>query len=74
MLAPLRIAFDMDGTLADLSSAYADVEERLFGAADEDAKHPAPEVREAEQHSDESGDTAAADEMERRADQRRRQC
>ena len=71
MLAPLRIAFDMDGTLADLSSAYADVEERLFGAADEDAKHPAPEVREAEQHSDESADTAAVDEMERRADQRR---
>ena len=32
----------MDGTLADLSSAYAEVEERLFGAADEEAKHPAP--------------------------------
>src|SRR5438874_7777815 len=46
---PLRIAFDMDGTLADLSSAYAEVEERLFGAADEEAKHPAPEVREQEQ-------------------------
>ncbi len=71
MLAPLRIAFDMDGTLADLSSAYADVEERLFGAADEDAKHPAPEVREAEQHSDEHGVTAPAHETERRADQRR---
>jgi 5'(3')-deoxyribonucleotidase len=70
MLAPLRIAFDMDGTLADLSSAYADVEERLFGAVDEDAKHPAPEVREEEQHSEESAETAAADEMERRADQR----
>jgi 5'(3')-deoxyribonucleotidase len=67
MLGPLRIAFDMDGTLADLSSAYADVEERLFGAADEDAKHPAPEVREAEQHADES----AASERERRADFRR---
>ena len=39
----------MDGTLADLSSAYAEVEERLFGAADEEAKHPAPEVREQEQ-------------------------
>jgi hypothetical protein len=48
---PLRIAFDMDGTLADLSSSYADVERRLFGAADEDAKHPAPEVREQEQHA-----------------------
>jgi hypothetical protein len=48
---PLRIAFDMDGTLADLSSAYATVEERLFGAADEEAKHPAPEVREQEQQT-----------------------
>ena len=31
-MTPLRIAFDMDGTLADLSSAYAEVEDRLFGA------------------------------------------
>ncbi len=51
MQSPLRIGFDMDGTLADLSAAYAEVEERLFGAADEDALHPAPEAREAEQHS-----------------------
>jgi hypothetical protein len=49
VIAPLRIAFDMDGTLANLSSAYADMEQRLFGAADEVAKHPAPEVREQEQ-------------------------
>jgi hypothetical protein len=56
----------MDGTLADLSSAYADVEERLFGAADEEAKHPAPEVREQEQHN-----AAAADvEVKRREDDR----
>jgi 5'(3')-deoxyribonucleotidase len=52
MQGPLRIAFDMDGTLADLSSAYAEVEERLFGQADEDANNPAPEAREAEQHSE----------------------
>jgi phosphoglycolate phosphatase-like HAD superfamily hydrolase len=50
--APLRIAFDMDGTLADLSSAYAAVEESLFGVADEEAKHPAPEAREQEQQAD----------------------
>jgi hypothetical protein len=50
MQASLRIGFDMDGTLADLSAAYAQIEERLFGAADEDAQHPAPEAREAEQH------------------------
>jgi hypothetical protein len=60
MHSALRIAFDMDGTLADLSSAYAEVEERLFGAVDVDAKHPEPEAREAEQH-----------ELERRADDRR---
>jgi 5'(3')-deoxyribonucleotidase len=72
MQPPLRIAFDMDGTLADLSSAYAEIEERLFGAADEDAKHPAPEAREAEQHSDEeAAEGEAASEMERRVDARR---
>ena len=70
MQVPLRIAFDMDGTLADLSSAYAEVEERLFGAADEDAEHPAPEAREAEQHGDESeGDDK--NELARREDYRR---
>jgi len=42
----------MDGTLADLSSAYAAVEESLFGVADEEAKHPAPEAREQEQQAD----------------------
>jgi 5'(3')-deoxyribonucleotidase len=37
---PLRIAFDMDGTLADLSSAYSEVEDRLLAVADEQATHP----------------------------------
>jgi hypothetical protein len=68
---PLRIAFDMDGTLADLSSAYAEVEERLFGAADEEAKHPAPEVREQEQQTAAAAAAAAAVEQERREDDRR---
>jgi hypothetical protein len=67
---PLRIAFDMDGTLADLSTAYAEVEERLFGAADEEAKHPAPEVREQEQQTAAATDAAAAA-IERREDDRR---
>lgn len=64
----------MDGTLADLSSAYAEVEERLFGEADEEAKHPAPEAREQEQH----GGTAvaapvvAAGALERHGDRRRK--
>ena len=69
MIPPLRIAFDMDGTLADLSSAYADFEQRMFGAADEDARHPAPEVREAEQHR--MGAADPVDEVERRADSHR---
>jgi 5'(3')-deoxyribonucleotidase len=68
---PLRIAFDMDGTLADLSSAYAEVEERLFGAVDEEAKHPAPEVREQEQQTAAAAAAAAQVEQERREDDRR---
>ena len=64
----------MDGTLADLSSAYAEVEERLFGAADDEAKHPAPEVREQEQQTAAAAaaaEQAAQVEEERRADDRR---
>jgi 5'(3')-deoxyribonucleotidase len=48
--SPLRIAFDMDGTLADLSSAFTELEERLFGPADTAHGQPAPELREVEQH------------------------
>jgi len=40
----------MDGTLADLSSAYTELEERLFGPADTAHEQPAPELREVEQH------------------------
>lgn len=71
-MTPLRIAFDMDGTLADLSSAFAEVEERMFGAADADHEQPAPEAREAEQHA-ESEEAAAAEaaEVERRQNERR---
>jgi 5'(3')-deoxyribonucleotidase len=48
-MLPLRIAFDMDGTLADLASAYIDIEEGLFGARLAEHERPAPEVREEEQ-------------------------
>ena len=51
-MIPLAIGFDMDGTLADLGSAYAEVENRLFGPA-EPRERPAPEAREAEQHDEE---------------------
>jgi 5'(3')-deoxyribonucleotidase len=50
-MTPLRIAFDMDGTLADLRSAYAEVEDRLFGPAHAEHEQPEPEVREVEQRS-----------------------
>jgi FMN phosphatase YigB (HAD superfamily) len=60
MQPALRIAFDMDGTLADLSAAYADVERRLFGAVDEDAEHPEPESREAEQHDQQRSEDRGA--------------
>jgi 5'(3')-deoxyribonucleotidase len=67
----LRIAFDMDGTLADLSSAYAEVEARLFGEAERD-EPPAPEAREAEQHANGTPpDPPASAEIEKRAGERR---
>jgi 5'(3')-deoxyribonucleotidase len=49
-MTPLRIAFDMDGTLADLSSAYVAVEESLFPQELAEHERPAPELREREQH------------------------
>jgi 5' nucleotidase, deoxy (Pyrimidine), cytosolic type C protein (NT5C) len=52
-MTPLRVAFDMDGTLADLRAAYAEVEDRLFGRASADHEQPAPEEREVEQHEEE---------------------
>lgn len=73
MLTPLRIAFDMDGTLADLRSAYAAVEKRLFGAAEAD-EPPAPEAREAEQHDEGSAESEAEADRERRRDDRRVQA
>lgn len=71
MMAPLRIAFDMDGTLADLHSAYAEVEERLFGAADVEREQPAPEAREEEQHGEPDAAARAAEEADRQQGDRR---
>ena len=53
-MIPLRIAFDMDGTLADLSTAYAEIEDRLFGPELAEHERPAPEAREEEQHVEEA--------------------
>lgn len=57
----LRVAFDMDGTLADLLSAYADVERTLFGETDADEDEPAPEVREVEQIAEAKTDAVNTD-------------
>jgi hypothetical protein len=63
----------MDGTLADLSSAYAEIEERLFGGLHEETETPAPEVREEEQHAEGDAGTETPDESEldRQPDYRR---
>jgi hypothetical protein len=70
-MIPLRIAFDMDGTLADLSSAYAEIEERLFGADLTEHERPAPEAREEEQHVEEGSPTAATTSDNRKVGERR---
>jgi 5'(3')-deoxyribonucleotidase len=65
-MIPLRIAFDMDGTLADLSSAYRAMEDRLFGSELAEHERPAPEAREAEQHDEDAGPPAATTSDNRR--------
>ena len=75
-MIPLRIAFDMDGTLADLSSAYSALEERIFGAEIAEHEQPSPEAREEEQHSEEGDEaapnaSAAAPESTRKHQERR---
>lgn len=58
-MIPLRIAFDMDGTLADLSSAYTEIEDDLFSLEVAEGERPAPESREEEQHLEEDAPPAA---------------
>jgi hypothetical protein len=53
----LRIGFDMDGVLADFSTAFREVETRLFGASSAVAAE-APEVE--AQHEDDAARPAAA--------------
>ncbi len=69
-MIPLRIAFDMDGTLADLSSAYAAVEDQIYGAERAEHERPAPEAREEEQHVEE-GASAEAGEVQNKVSERR---
>jgi 5'(3')-deoxyribonucleotidase len=58
-MIPLRIGIDMDGTLADLSAAYAEIEDRLFGPELAEHERPAPELREAEQYVEENASAPA---------------
>ena len=48
----LRIAFDLDGTLADLSTAFHEIEDRLFGPYEAEHSQPQPEAREEEQEAE----------------------
>ena len=60
----------MDGTLADLGSAYADIEDRLFGPDQADHERPTPEAREAEQHATPSPATTGDNRVSERASRR----
>src|SRR5215212_8639909 len=51
----LRIGFDMDGVLADFSSAYLQVEERLYGRVRVKARAEDPEVEAGKQEEQEEG-------------------
>jgi len=67
-MTSLRIGFDMDGTLADLSAAYAEVEERMFSAVEAaaDFERPAPEARQEEQQAEQELEAPSATEQRRR--------
>ncbi len=69
-MTPLRIAFDMDGTLADLSSAYAAIEDQIFGAEKAEHERPAPEAREQEQHVEEGVASKEVSEAPRKSGRR----
>jgi hypothetical protein len=71
-MIPLRIGFDMDGTLADLASAFAETEASLFGKQTAEHEAPAPEERETEQHQEEALPVAATTRDNRRFVERRR--
>lgn len=55
-MTSLRIAFDMDGTLANLSTSFHEVEDRLFGPYEAEHTQPQPEAREEEQELEEKAE------------------
>ena len=70
-MIPLRIGFDMDGTLADLASAYAETEDRLFGKQAAEHEPPAAEAREEEQQGEEGAPISATTSDNRPAGEKR---
>ena len=66
----LRIAFDMDGTLADLSTSFHEVEDRLFGPYEAEHTQPQPEAREEEQEMEAAAPDAETAAKERLAQAR----
>lgn len=67
-----RIGFDMDGVLADFSSAYYAVEEHLFGRTELPTRAGDPEDERAGQPAAESGDDKQAAQVGRLKELRRR--
>jgi hypothetical protein len=63
----LRIAFDLDGVVADFASAYREVEERLFGPEEVERDVPPPENEAGATPSTASGEAADAQNGERTA-------
>jgi hypothetical protein len=55
---PLRVAFDLDGTLADFETAFREYEVRLLGPEEADAPAPEPEARDHDERGDAERDAA----------------
>ena len=69
----LRIGFDMDGVLADFSSAFHEVDVRLFGAGRPvAAEAPEIEAQSEEQAAEQAPESQTPREMRRRRETRRR--
>ena len=57
----MRVGFDMDGVLADFSSAYQDVERRLFGPVRTTTRADDPEEEAGKQDDDEERERRASE-------------
>lgn len=64
----VRIAFDMDGVLADFATAFREVETRLFGASSTVAESPEVEAAQEESEDARAAESPTPHEMRRRRD------